>query len=84
MTDKSNEAEAWTSKPRKIIHNQNLILTLLSLTLPATLIFVTLILWATTIFPETLIIILLAWATTTIGYITILIMRKVNKRKTKS
>jgi hypothetical protein len=45
---------------------------------------VTLILWATTIFPETIIIILIAWLITTISYITLIIIRKIVKRRQKS
>jgi len=84
MTEESDKAEAWLEKPRKIIHNQKLILTLLSLTMPATLIMVTLVLWATTIFPETILLILIAWLITTISYITLIILRKIVKRRQKS
>lgn len=80
MTSESNEAEAWYKKPRKIIHNQKLILTFLSLLLPASFSIITLILWATFIFPETILIILTAWGITTISYLIILILRKTCKK----
>ena len=67
ITDESEKVEAWLNKPRRIIHNQKIILALLSLTLPASLIVVTLTLWATTIFPETIALILTAWAITTVA-----------------
>ena len=79
MTDESDKVEAWLNKPRRIIHNQKIILTLLSLALPASLTLVTLTLWATTIFPETIVVILTAWAITTAGYITILVLRRTKK-----
>ncbi|MEM2703459.1 MAG: hypothetical protein QXR45_09890 [Candidatus Bathyarchaeia archaeon] len=81
MPEKNNRVEIWLKKKRKIIHNQKLILTLLSAILPISMISVTLILWTAAIFPETILITIILWVIVTAIYTIILILRKIVKKE---
>jgi len=81
MPEKNNRVEIWLKKKRKIIHNQKLILTLLSAILPISMISVTLILWTAAIFPETILITIILWVIVTAIYTIILILRKIVKEE---
>ena len=81
MPEKNNRVEIWLKKKRKIIHNQKLILTLLSAILPISMISVTLILWIAARFPETILITIILWVIVTSIYTIILILRKIVKEE---
>jgi len=79
--DVEAQVEAWLrKKPRRVIHDQNLIELILGLSPVLAAIPVMLILYATSIYPLTIGILVLVWLIATVIYIAILALRRYYKR----
>jgi hypothetical protein len=74
-------AEAWLrKKPKRVIHNQNLIILLLGESLPAAMLIVFMVFWLTTIFPWTILYALIGWAVLTATYIAFKIYIRITRK----